>query len=569
MDEDERKDYEEWYEDYYLELLNYTSSLGLSNQLVEVNDNKEFVNVTYFNPEFKMLEEEEGIYGYVALTQIRGTYPLSDFSSSEVKIYEVSKGTKLPESHYFNPEEIDAVDVTEDVYYGLDERDFQTYNFVFEDSTKAYVVVIKGEIGKAEIPDWAKEYYPEIPSDAKLSLSTTAGLGTLGDSRRLFIFKASTNGKIYEQKSNDEHGTFKENHVYYEVVHSFDGKEVIEVKKLDDLNKYGVNKSRGEEEDTYTSSTKVKDGFKLVQQSPSSNILKPEYDEDGSLVTQHFISGENQEVTYSYVKEVGYGRFSEEHHYHTIYLDKDGNPVDKDGNLVEKGQNVIEQKELYRQTIDGDNNYLEGLPGDKNFGSVALEREGFKYDHNKTILEKNGALTSIDESGYVTGDFVPGVHQKVIYNYYKTVQLGEFLENHKYIEIEKDFNGNELNRKVVEETSEPVSKGTEDKTFVTEKKPKEGFALVEIRGKNGVTVDTSYGDDLKLVGGKVENKYILGVTQEALYEYEKVKQPGRFSETHNYHIIYVDEYGNAVDEKGNRIVEGDNIDEQKDLFTHY
>ncbi|MDK7294092.1 hypothetical protein QP487_11800, partial [Streptococcus pasteurianus] len=104
---------------------------------------------------------------------------------------------------------------------------------------------------------------------------------------------------------------------------------------------------------------------------------------------------------------------------------------------------------------------------------------------------------------------------------------GSFQEHHNYYDVEKDFDGNEVSREKNEGTSYTgdQTKGTEEETFTTGKDEKDGYKFTKVTDS---TEGTPYDEN----GEETTGNYINEKNQSVTYEYEKVKQPGRFEDTH-------------------------------------
>ena len=121
-----------------------------------------------------------------------------------------------------------------------------------------------------------------------------------------------------------------------------------------------------------------------------------------------------------------------------------------------------------------------------------------RQDKTTTKFEEG---TTLNEEGTVTGDYVAGVQQEVVYNYFKTEVVttkGTFKETHKYTEYEKDFDGNNIEEKTKEEVVEKeVTEGTSKETYKTKQEPKDGYELTNVEGtgehnKDGSEAEGNY-----------------------------------------------------------------------------
>ncbi|WP_244900233.1 LPXTG cell wall anchor domain-containing protein [Dolosicoccus paucivorans] len=268
------------------------------------------------------------------------------------------------------------------------------------------------------------------------------------------------------------------------------------------------------------------------------------FNKDGSQANGNYVPETHLDVYYEYEKVTQPGRFSEEHHYFIVYQDENGNPVDANGNPVEAGQNIVEQTDLLDKP-----DFIEAYPG-TNFASTTKEKDGYVYNHEDTTTNGFVEDTVIDTNGNVTGDYAPSIHQSVVYNYYKTqvipttpvVEEGTFEEHHNYFDVEKDFDGNVVDRTKNEETSytSDRSTGQAEDIFTTVKDERDGYEFTEV-------TDATEGTPFDENGEPTEGHYIPSENQSVTYEYEKVRQPGRFQDTHKYFIEKVDENGNVLE----------------------
>ncbi|EKB56948.1 YSIRK-type signal peptide-containing protein, partial [Falseniella ignava] len=315
----------EYKKNVYIDYANNQPSMkngyGVSNVLYEVIDSRDYTNISYFNPTFNQLQS--GTYGliYPFKTSDSAINPM-EFEKAKVTIYEVSEGNKLNESHYFVPEEVNAVDVTNDVNLTFDQSS-NGWRFDLINPNKSYVAVTKGK-ARQLLPGEQGEFVVGSEIGNVHDYNTTARMIT-----GLVVIGQGASGE-----GTDKPGAFFENHIYYDKVLTFEGELIPEKTEVKEVLKQ--NESKGTEDEKFNTSP-IPDGYKWVQTTPSSNMLNQNVNDDGSIENQNYIPGETQYVTYSYEKVKQPGRFKEAHHYHIVYVDEDGNPVDKEGNPVEAG----------------------------------------------------------------------------------------------------------------------------------------------------------------------------------------------------------------------------------------
>ena len=280
-----------------------------------------------------------------------------------------------------------------------------------------------------------------------------------------------------------EKGSFQEKHVY--IIRDENGKEIGR-EEIDG------DKLTGTSKDEYSTSKKDKDGYKLVKVTSDNGV---KYDKNGKKVTNNFVNGKDQSVTYIYEKvkkspeKPEKGSFQEKHIY--IIRDKDG-------------------KEIGREEIDGDK--LTGTSKDE-YSSEKKDKDGYKL-----VKVESKTDTKFDKEGKkVTNNFVEGKDEEITYIYEKVQEEpkeneGSFQEHHIYITKDKD--GKEIDRKAV--IGEKFV-GTEDEEYTTSKKDKDGFKFVE--AINPVE-NPEYDKDGKETKGKFE----AGKDKEISYVYEKVAE---------------------------------------------
>ncbi|SDI71326.1 Ig-like domain-containing protein [Dolosicoccus paucivorans] len=424
------------YIDYAATAEHLKDEYGVTNQILEIVDNKNYTIISYYNPDNVQLAD--GATGYIYERHAKDMINPMKMQEAEIKIYEVDQGSTLPDSHYFIPEEVQARDVTTEV--NVLKHAKVGYKFTLINPSKTYVAVVKGIAEDVE-PGQTRLFATE----AALARSSTTIPTSFKNSAIATVAGGATG------QGTEKPGSFKENHIYYDKVLNFDGslKESTENKEL---SKYGTNIQEGPDSEKYNSSIQPED-YKHTQTTPSTNIPDPKLEEDGSLIGQNFIPGVDQSVTYVYEKEVQPGRFSEEHHYYIIELDEKG---------VAFGT-PIEQTELAKTPA-----YKEDFADKGGFTSQIKPEDGYEYKDTKTVTENFANETTKDDNGNVNGDYVPGVHQKVIYNYYKEVQvLGAFVDHHKYDEVTKDFFGKEVKRDELEDFASDAVTGRADQTYTT------------------------------------------------------------------------------------------------------
>ncbi|PMB84850.1 hypothetical protein [Dolosicoccus paucivorans] len=200
------------------------------------------------------------------------------------------------------------------------------------------------------------------------------------------------------------------------------------------------------------------------------------------------------------------------------------------------------------------NTYQEGYRNETSFEATKDEKNDFEFRHFSDSKSLETQDYADEAAGTVSGEFVAGQMQEITFNYYKQeVVEGTFQEHHKYYDVEKNFEGEEVERTEAENISDEVKKGTEDESFTTQERPKDGYDLVKVEGTEG----TNYNQD----GTEATDNFVANEKQEVTYTYEKVRQPGRFEDTHEYYIVYTDAEGKEtrrekVSEHTNEFQEG-------------
>ncbi|MDO4680053.1 MAG: MucBP domain-containing protein [Aerococcus sp.] len=292
-------------------------------------------------------------------------------------------------------------------------------------------------------------------------------------------------------------GGFQEHHVYETYVNG----------KLVNTTTVNGTTERGTEDKTYTTGKKDKDGFTFVETKDPVN--NPTFNKDGSEATGHFVAKTNQEITYVYRKDVTVepGKFVEHHVYET-YVD---------------GEKVSDE------TVDSAPQ--AGLDNEE-YTTGKKDKEGFTFVETKDPVNNP---TFNEDGSETTGNFVPGQTQEITYVYRKDLYTGGFQEHHVY---ETYVNGKKVNTETVNGTTE---RGTEDKTYTTGKKDKDGFTFVE-------TKDPVNNPIFNKDGSEATGHFVAKMNQEITYVYRKdvTVEPGKFVEHHIYET-YVD--GKKVSDK--------------------
>ncbi|MDY6044745.1 MAG: SdrD B-like domain-containing protein [Peptoniphilus sp.] len=293
----------------------------------------------------------------------------------------------------------------------------------------------------------------------------------------------------------------------------------------------------------YTVTFTTPEGYELTKIKAGDDVNR----DSNGLKTTVIIDGKDD---YSIdLVRTGGGTFQDTHKYYIEYLDKEGKvekTVSVDGatftNKVQSGSNNEEfTANTYEKTAKNLDQYLKGVD---RYEEIKKANGTFKYrntsDHQ---LEKEGYVD--EKTGAVKGNFETNKDQSITYNYYlqvsATTREGTFQETHRYYDIEKDFDGKEKSRKENKEAFYTTDKtsGAENETFTTKKDEKDGYKFTKVAES---TDGTPYNKD----GTPREGHYVNGKDQSVTYEYEKVKQPGRFEDTHAYYIVYTDKDGNET-----------------------
>ena len=247
---------------------------------------------------------------------------------------------------------------------------------------------------------------------------------------------------------------------------------------------------------TYTTGKVDKDGFKFVRTEDAKE--NPSFNEDGKETTGNFKPGVKQEITYVYEKTESewtpieeIGKFQEHHIYQTV--DKNGKVISTD-ETKDKDATEGTEKENYKTSKE--------------------DKDGYKL---VKIESKNGGKFNEDGSEKEAA-YIANTKQEVTYIYQRTKEepteeKGSFQEHHIYITKDKD--GKIIKREVV---NDKVDSGTNDKTYTTGKKEKDGFKFVK-------TQDPKENPKYDKDGKETTGNFVPGKTQEITYVYEKTETP--------------------------------------------
>ncbi|WP_282920708.1 LPXTG cell wall anchor domain-containing protein [Ignavigranum ruoffiae] len=326
-------------------------------------------------------------------------------------------------------------------------------------------------------------------------------------------------------------GRFQDHHRYYTVNKDFDGNILEDTRQENKDLSYSGPLQFGKVTEQYqtqkdSNTEPAKHGYVLEENGVTNPIEDPTYSENGDLVTGYFKHDKTQEITYNYVKYRQPGRFQDSHKYYIDYVDETGA--------------VIRTEEV--TDLNHTNEVQEGY-ADEQFEANLEEQEAFKFE--KTDQASLSDDTYYDSDSHITqGNFEAGKLQAITYIYRKQVNEvteGQFQDQHNYIDVEKDFEGNEISRTKNEELSHATDPqhGKEDATYTTQQVPKEGYDLTKVEATQG---DPQFSED----GTLTEGNFKKGQSEEVTYTYEKVRQPGRFQDSHKYYIDYVDETGAVI-----------------------
>ena len=282
------------------------------------------------------------------------------------------------------------------------------------------------------------------------------------------------------EKPEIKKGTFQEHHIY--IIRDENGKEIGR-EEIDGDKLTGTNK------DTYDTSKIDKDEYKLVKVTSKGGA---KYDENGKKLTNNFVNGKDQSITYVYEKvkkSPKKGTFQEHH----IYITKD-----KDG------------KEIGREVVDKDK--LSGTAKDM-YSTAKIDKDGYKL----VKIDEKGNVKYDENGAKVINNFVEDKDQSITYVYEKIAEEpkseeGTFQEHHVYIIKDKD--GKVVDTKVVDGE---LSKGTDKDEYKTSMKEKDGYKFVKT---DKPINDPTYNKD----GSEAVGKYIAGKAQEITYIYEQVEE---------------------------------------------
>ncbi|MGI5949870.1 SdrD B-like domain-containing protein [Peptoniphilus sp.] len=216
---------------------------------------------------------------------------------------------------------------------------------------------------------------------------------------------------------------------------------------------------------TYTVKFETPNGYKSTDSNKGAD---KRFDSNGVESTVTINGSNDYTIDYGIVKVDGKnGTFVEEHHYFIEYRDANGKPVNAQGEPVEEGQNIIEQTDLevIKEPTKGTK--------DESFSSKLINKEGYKYNSKKSETYFQGG-TTIDENGNVSGNYVDEKEQKVVYNYYKSVNP-KAEKGSVYVKYVTE------DGKVLEAESVVKKDAPAGEEYTTEKKSFDGYEFVKMK----------------------------------------------------------------------------------------
>lgn len=190
--------------------------------------------------------------------------------------------------------------------------------------------------------------------------------------------------KPEEEPEKPNKGSFREKHIY--IIRDKNGNEIGR-EEIDG------DKLTGTSKEEYSSEKKDKDGYKLVKVESKTNT---KFNKDGKKVTNNFIEGKDEEITYIYEKiaeepKKNTGSFQEHHVY--IVKDKDGKEIDR---KVVDGEKVVGKEDEEYTTSKKDKEGYKFVKADNPIENPEYSKDG-KETKGKFEAGKDKEITYIYE----------------------------------------------------------------------------------------------------------------------------------------------------------------------------